>query len=623
MKKLLLILLSLILTFSAFSQKVSQKNADALFEKKSYLEAAAMYAQLKESHNNLKNLGDCYYNNSQMVYASRYYGKLFLNYKDSIKPEYYFKYAHALLGSKDIPQADVIMGEYLKFPVNTPKFIASLNNNVPHNYVLTPISKVITNGDFGATFWNNKIVFASTRSGQGKAFGWNGKPYLDLFIGDIDETGALTNVVPFSNEINSKTHESSPTFSSDGKTMYFSRTNDKKVKVGNEKVANVKIFKAELVGKKWTNIKPLSFCSDEYSFMHPSLSKDGKKLYFCSDMPGSLGSFDIFVVDVLENNTFGIPQNLGNTINTIHLEQFPFISEDGTTLYFASNGLQGMGGMDIFMSKAYQDVFSKPLNMGETINSNLDDFAYVLDEKTGKGYISTNRNGNDNIYSFTRSENMSRFVVEGEVKDKNSQQPLPGTIVTLYDENDKLIAQMVVGADADYVFSTEPNKKYRVEAIKDLYIPHSEVFTTNEDGKLRYTIEMFMECYDDAEEIITKRDDGKVLIELENIYFEWNKWELTPDSQRILDVLVNLLKKYPHMHIELGAHTDSRASEMYNMILSNKRASSALEYLVKNGINRKRLKYKGYGETMPLVKCEPCTEEQHAINRRCEFIILK
>ena len=343
-------------------------------------------------------------------------------------------------------------------------------------------------------------------------------------------------------------------------------------------------------------------------------------------MPGTLGSFDIFVVDVNEDGTFGQPQNLGKAVNTIHREQFPFISDDGTILYFASDGHQGMGGLDIFMSKSYDGVFAKPLNLGETINSNLDDFAYIVDEKKNKGYLSSNRKGGDNLYSFTRTENENRFVVEGEVKDKNTHTPLPGTLVALYDENNILIGQMVVGADADYVFSTEPNKKYRIEAVKDFYIPHSEEFVTNEDGKLRYTIELFMECYDDAEEIITKRQDGKVQIVLENIYFDLNKWDIKEDAARILNVLVDLLNKYPVMEIEIDAHTDSRASDTYNLMLSNKRAASSLEYLVKNGIKRKRLRSRGFGESVPLIKCgktKVCTEQEHSINRRCEFIILK
>ena len=627
MKKYVYILFIFCFPITVFAQKkASEKKANSLFEQKSYVKAAEQYEQVAENQKVLQNLGDCYYNNSEMKDAVRVYGKLFLTYKDSVKPDYYFKYAHSLLGTADYDKGDKIMSEYLKYEVSTPKFIANLKTNVPFNYVIQPMSKNVTNGDFGMSFYGDKVAFASLRGAESKSFGWNEKPFLDLYNADVDSNEMLTNIQPFPKEINTKTHESSATFSADGHIMYFNRTNDKRVKIGKEKVAIIKIFKAEFVDGKWTNIKPLPFTTDTYSTEHPVLSKDGKKLYFSSDMPGSLGSFDIYVVDVNEDGTYGEPQNLGNAINTIHREQFPFISDDGTILYFASDGHQGMGGLDIFMSKSYNGVFAKPQNLGETINSNLDDFAYVVDEKKNKGYLSSNRKGGDALYSFTRTENQERYVVQGEVKDKNTQYGLPGTLVTLYDENDILVGQMVVGADADYVFPTEPNKKYRIEAAHDFYIPTSEMFTTNEDGKMRYTIELLMECYDDAEEVITKRQDGKVQIVLENIYFDLNKWDIKPEAARILNTLLELLNKYPVMEIELGAHTDSRASATYNLMLSNRRAAATLEYLVQHGIKRKRLRSKGYGESVPLVKCgdtKPCTEQEHSINRRCEFIITK
>jgi outer membrane protein OmpA-like peptidoglycan-associated protein len=276
------------------------------------------------------------------------------------------------------------------------------------------------------------------------------------------------------------------------------------------------------------------------------------------------------------------------------------------------------------MTKKYQDNFAKPLNLGQTINSGLDDFGFVLNEKTQEGFFSSNRKGYDNLYSFKRKDNERRYLVEGDVRDKVTKQLLPGTQVSLYDENDVLVGQMVVGSNADYFFNTKPNKTYRLEAIRDLYIPHSEQFSTNDEGKARYSIELEVESYDDAEDIVVTKNDGYVYIELENIYFDLNKWNIKPEAAKILDVLVGLLKKYPRMEIQIGAHTDSRASETYNLMLSNNRASSTLEYIVNQGINRSRLRHKGFGESTPLVNCgDKCTEAEHSINRRCEFRILK
>lgn len=626
MKKCCFLLFIVLIATFANAQKVSQKQADMLFAKKAFVKAATLYENVPENQTVLENLGDCYYYNGQMKDASRIYGKLFLDFSDETSAEYQFKFAHALMGTENYAKADSIMAVYTKFKVDTPKFIANLNSNVPFNYELQAMAKNTSNGDFGMSFYGDKVAFASLRNSNGKAYGWNEKPYLDLFSASINDKGLLTNIEPFPDVINSKTHESSATFSKDGHIMYFNRTGDKQIKIGDEKVATVRLFKAEYIDGKWDKVVELPFSSEQYSTEHPSLSLDGKRLYFASDMPGSIGSFDIYYVDVNEDGTYGTPVNLGDTVNTIHREQFPYISADQTVLHFASDGHQGIGGLDIFMTTQYDGVFAKPMNLGPTINSGMDDFGYVVDEQRNMGYFSSNRKGTDNLYSFNRIENSERYIVEGDVKDKNTKEPLPGTTVSLFDEEGKLVGQMVVGGKGDYTFNTEPFKKYRIQAVRDFYIPHSEEFTTNADGKVRFAIELFVECYDDAEEIITKRQDGKIQIVLENIYFDLNKWDIKPDAGRILNVLYDLLVKYPEMEIELGAHTDSRASNTYNLMLSNRRAAATMDYLLSRGIDKKRMRSKGYGETVPLIPCgdgASCTEAEHSINRRCEFIILK
>jgi outer membrane protein OmpA-like peptidoglycan-associated protein len=181
-----------------------------------------------------------------------------------------------------------------------------------------------------------------------------------------------------------------------------------------------------------------------------------------------------------------------------------------------------------------------------------------------------------------------------------------------------------VGENADYTFNSEPNKRYRIEAERDFYASKTDYIETLDDGRVRFTIELEIESYDDAEEIIITKDDGLVYIQLENIYFDLNKWDIKTQAASTLDVLVDIMKKYPRMEVELGAHTDSRASDAYNLRLSQNRATATLEYLVANGISSSRMRSKGYGERVPLIPCgDTCNEEQHAINRRVEFIILK
>src|SRR5690606_2331321 len=205
---------------------------------------------------------------------------------------------NALLAQDKYDKADSIMGKYLGFPVNTPKFIANLRRNLPFKYAIQPMAKNTTNGDFGISFYGDKVAFASLRNGGKDSYGWNDKPYLDLYSANVSDKQLLTNIKPFPKSINTKTHESNASFSADGRIMFFNRTNAKRVEVNGEKIANIKIFRAEFNNDDWVNVTPVPFSNDNYSVEHPTLSRDGKKLYFASDMPGGFGSFDLYVVDV-------------------------------------------------------------------------------------------------------------------------------------------------------------------------------------------------------------------------------------------------------------------------------------------------------------------------------------
>ncbi len=622
MKKRTYILLLVLFSQLLLAQKSGTNKANKLFAEKAYFEAAKLYEKLKPTKEVLQNLGDCYYFNNEMYFAEKPYTTLISTYKDSVKPEYYFRYAHVLKGVNNPDRADEMMSKYRGFVIDSRKFKQHLNSIVPYNYTVKKLSKN-SNGDFGITLFEDKIVFASLRNGASPVYKWNEKPYLDLYEATLSKDGMLENIKPFSKNINTNTHESSAVFTKDKKTMYFNRTGEKRVTVEGETFATVKIFRAQFENNEWTNIIEMPFSSDQFSTQHPSLSFDEKKIYFSSDRPDSYGSFDIYYVDINEDGTYGEPVNLGNNVNTLHREQFPFVDKENT-LYFASDGHQGLGNLDIFMSNSYSGVYAKPINLGESINSGTDDFSFVIKDQDSIGYFSSNRDGGDDLFTFTRQENERQFIVTGNVSDVNTKQPLPGTTVTLFDEDDKLIGQLVVGNDANYVFNSEPNKKYKIIAEKDFYVSKKIDFETKDDGTIRFNIELEIETYVDAETKIVKKEDGLVYVELENIYFDFNKWDIKPESANILKVLIDIMKKYPRMEIELGAHTDTRASEVYNLRLSHNRANSVLEYLVRNGIERTRVKAKGYGKRKPLINCGGnCTDTEHAINRRCEFIIVK
>ncbi len=610
----------------ALAQKGNIKKANKLFEMRAYIEAAEIYEKKERTQEVLQNLADSYYYNANLQKAIKTYRELFVTYGDSIDIEFHFRYAQALKGAKNYKDADFHLTRYFNRKVNTSAFIENLEKTTPHTFNLKKIGGTESTSDFGLTFYgDNNVAFASSRNTKNPSFAWNKQPYLDLYSATITDEGTLKDVLPFSDEINTNSHESNATFSRDGKTMYFNRTSSTRTKTGEAKVAQVKIFKAEQVDDKWTNVTALPFNSTAYSCEHPSLSKDGKTLYFASDMPGTLGGFDIFKVAINEDGSFGEPVNLGDKINTKHREQFPFIS-DIDVLYFSSDGHLGYGGLDVFRSNLVNSQFDKPVNLGGSINSNLDDFAYTIREKNNKGYVSSNRSGYDRLYGFAREENiLTKYLVEGIVQDKKSSQLLVGALVTLFDETGTVIQDTIVGDQANYLFKIEPNKKYKVRGTKKAYIPQDVEFSTGEKGKISHNIYLTLEAYTDVEDRVKQNEKGDVQIQLDKIYFDFDMSDIRKDAATTLNVLVDLMKKYPKMEVEVSAHTDARGDDAYNLSLSKNRAASTLEYLVSKGIDRNRLKSIGYGEMQPLNKCIKegiCSDEEYDVNRRCEFTII-
>jgi outer membrane protein OmpA-like peptidoglycan-associated protein/tetratricopeptide (TPR) repeat protein len=610
----------------ALAQKGNLKRVNKLFEMRAYNQAAEIYETKERSQTVLQNLADSYYYNTNLQKAIKTYRELFVTYGDSIDIEYHFRYAQALKGVKDYKEADKQLSRYFNKPVNTNAFIANLEKTTPHTFKLKEIDNPNVGSDFGLSFYgDNEVAFASSRNTENPSYAWNDLPYLDLYHAKMNANGTMENIQPFSDAINTDSHESNAVFTKDGKTMYFNRTSTTRKKSDEERIAHIKIYKAELVDGNWTNVSALPFTSNAYSTEHPSLSKDGKTLYFASDMPGTLGGFDLYKVTINDDGTYGEPENLGPTVNTKHREQFPFIS-DYDVLYFSSIGHEGFGGLDVFRSNMVNGVFDKPVNLGSTINSNVDDFAYVIREKDNQGYVSSNRTGFDRIYRFAREENiLTKYQVEGIVQDKNSKELLAGSLVTLFNEAGNVVQDSIVGDDAYYIFKIEPNKKYKVRGTRKAYIPQDVEFSTDSKGKIQHNIHLSLESFADAEEKVKKDEEGEVKVELDKIFFDFDKSNIREDAAVTLNVLVDLMKKYPTMEVEVSAHTDARGPDQYNLELSKRRAASTLEYLVSQGIERNRLKSIGYGEMQPLNQCVKegiCEDEEYDINRRCEFTIL-
>ena len=417
MKKLYSSILIILISFSGFAQS-SEKKGDRFFAQRAYVDAAEAYEKVSNKDQDvLQNLGDAYFYTNQMGKAAEVYRVLFLRHEAETDSQYKFRFAHALMATEQHDDANEYFSDFYGSNYNFEEFRREMDTTVSHVYTTNQIMNNAASADFGIAFYNDQVVFASTRNQERPIYPWNKRPMLDLYTADMDDEGQLSNIVLFPGDINSDTHESSATFSQDGMIMFFDRTNDKRVKnEDDERVAHISIYRAENVNGNWTNIEKVPFSSDDYSVEHPSLSPDGTKLYFASDMPGSVGSFDIYVVDVNEDGTFGTPRNLGPNVNTEHREQFPFISGDGT-LYFSSNGHPGYGNMDIYSTEG---DFSEVRNLGTSINSAFDDFAYVIRDGEEEGYFASNRRGTDNLYVFAREE-YTPPVVEIDERETNPE----------------------------------------------------------------------------------------------------------------------------------------------------------------------------------------------------------
>ncbi|MBL4746204.1 MAG: OmpA family protein [Flavobacteriaceae bacterium] len=488
--------------------------------------------------------------------------------------------------------------------------------------------------NFGTSYFGtNKIVFASPKK---RSFviqnNWkpNGQPFLDLFVGDIAANGEIENVKKLSKTINTKWHEADVIFTKDGNTVYFTRSNFFKGKYGKDKNGenNLKLFKARVgTNGKWKDITSVHFNNDEYSVGHPALSSDGRTLYFISDMPGTLGKTDIFKVAVLSDGTLGTPMNLGDKINTIGREMFPFVGANDV-LYFASDSLAGgLGGLDIYS----YDLITKtaPENLGAPLNSPKDDFAYIYNEKKKSGYFSSNRpggKGDDDIYYFTDNKEIIKKceqVVSGIVLDRDTREKLPYALVELFEKGTS-IKEIKTTGNATFTFIVDCSNSYKVVGAKEEYQSNNIVFETSDKPKEKLHLDLELEKTD------AKKDDfvvtpERTIININPIYFDFDEWNIRPDAARELNKVVAVMKQYPQLKIEGASHTDSRGRESYNLELSQKRAASTVKYIVSKGISPERMYAKGYGESQLTNQCTDnvrCKRSEHQLNRRTEFIVL-
>jgi peptidoglycan-associated lipoprotein len=476
------------------------------------------------------------------------------------------------------------------------------------------------------------IYFTSSRddAAGNKTHGATGQNYTDIFESRIDKKSKWSTPVPV-DVINSEFEEGTPSFSPDYKELYFTRC-----EAGKRETKGCVIMYSKRSGDTWSEPKNIGILPDSVVAAHPALSPDGTTLYFVSDIKGGFGRKDIWkVTRTRAGEAWSKPVNLGPDINTPGDELFPYVREDGT-LYFSSDGLVGMGGLDIFKAKLQPDGSWVVQNMKSPINSFADDFGIAFENGNERGLFSSTRKGkaNDDLYSFELPP--LKFSVTGLVKDEKTGTAITGSLVQLI-ASDGSNLQAETGAGGDFKFALKADVDYIFLASKRGYLNGKEKETTKGQEKSReFMVTILLTAIDKP-------------IELPNILYDFGKWDLRPESMVSLDKLVETLLDNPNVTIELMSHTDSRDTEEYNQDLSQKRAQVVVQYLIDKGIETGRLLAKGYGESTPKVvdteiaKQDPflktgaalteqyintlANDEQkeiaHQINRRTEFRVLR
>lgn len=645
--RIIYLIVACIASLSMSGQKLKETKADKQYAKFAYVDAIKTYERMfskgYKSQDMLEKLGDSYYFKADLDNAAKWYGELF-GFTQDVTPEYYYRYSQSLKSTKDYIKADAMLAKFneksgndlrAKLANSQKDYLAQIKKN-SGRYTIENAGINSQYSDYGSAFYMNKIVFASARDTGGlgtRKHAWTGESFTNLYSADIADQATLSSPVKFAKNINSKFHEATPVFTKDGKTVYFTRNNfiDGKKGKDTRKSTLLKLYKATLDGDQWSNITELPFNSNQYSVAHPALSGDEKTLYFASNMPGTLGQSDLFKVEVKSDGNFGTPTNLGNIINTEGRETFPMVTSDGE-LYFASDGHPGLGGLDIFVAKAEVDgTYKKVVNVGEPLNSSHDDFAFLINDKTRLGYVTSNREGGlggDDIYKFKETKKLEcEQFLSGVVTEKETGLPLANTKVTLSDANYKMLKETTTDKDGKFDFGKVVcDAKYYIKSEKSEYntveIP---TITTDESGKIIVPIEL-----EKAKKPVQPGDDLAKAFGIKIIYFDLDKSFIRDDAAIELAKILDVLEQNPTMEIDVRSHTDCRQTAKYNLALSDRRAKSTMVWLISKGIDKSRLTGKGYGESQLVNNCgcEPtnesnCTEDQHQANRRSEFIITK
>ncbi|OYU84626.1 MAG: cell envelope biogenesis protein OmpA [Flavobacterium sp. BFFFF2] len=597
-------------------------DADKLYNRYEYVKAVAAYQKLADNGKGgnyvIKQLGDAYYNMFNPTESVKWYALLVQTDQDA---ETYYRYAQMLKSLGKYEESNAQMKIFAqKMPsdsrsvafLSTPNFSTQLLTK-EKKFNVESLSVNSDKTDFAPIADHKVLYFVSARNNSRRDYGWTKEPFLDIYRSDINDDGTVTNPLPVG-DLNNKRHDGPISITGDGRKVYFTSDSfrDKefiKDKKNNVQLGRNHLYVAQKDGTAFTNIKALPFNNNDYSFSNPSVTRDGKTLYFTSNMPGGLGGIDIWKIAINGDGTYGTPENLGSKVNSEGTESFPFIADDNVTLYFASSGKQGLGGLDVFKINLAKDKTAT--NLGSPVNTEKDDFSFSFNEKSNVGYFASNRNGNDDLF---RAIPVCGVDLIAKITDAKTGKILADAKVSIVDEKKNVVATEMSDNDGHAKFRLDCDKDFSVQASKGGYDSAIATLDKAKNGEKKLGIAL-----QPIEVIITPE---KVV--LNDIYFEYDKSNVTESGAAELDRLVQVLIKNPEMVLLVKAHTDNRGSDTYNMLLSDKRAKACVQYVISKGISENRITGKGMGESEPLVDCkENCTEDDFSKNRRCEFLIVK
>jgi len=655
--KLILVKLSVIVVLLSYGMKSHAqyviKAADAKFELSDYIKAIDLYEQAyhkKVTLHAAERLAQCYalvqdYKETESWYAiaSSMPGSdpsNMLAYAGALKNNGKFAEAKAAFVKYKLKQANIVSKEQMNSWMASCDSASFWMRN-PVHFTVNNLKSINTpKSDWGAVVYENNIVFSSDRddmpsSLQGSpkksrpflkfdgvqvpdknVYGRTGNSYLHLYI----QRSGIGDINYFPATLNNSYHTGPACFTGDEKEMFYTLTkipeHYKKSKGTAIRTINVEIYSCKKdTNGKWT--EPVSFKynnPNDYSVGDPYITKDGKMLYFSSNMPGGKGGTDIYYCKRNTDGTWGTAVNLTD-INTAGNERTPTLDSAGN-LYFSSDGLIGMGGLDIFKTKLVNGKWAKPLNMGYPFNSPQDDFAYNPIDKAD-GFFASNRFGglgSDDIYSFSQRK-PPVFRLTGVVYDKSNNAKLPNAMLSLA-KADGTVLNVQTDVNGTFNYDLDTSSSYTLICERTGFQNSTTSLSTiGFTSSTTITRDFYLE------QIILNKE-----IVLENIYYDFDKSNIRPDAEKKLDKVVTILKNNPTMWIELGSHTDSRGGSHYNLLLSQRRANAAVQYIASKGINKNRITAKGYGDTRLVNACTvnvKCSEKEYQADRRTEFHIVK